>query len=128
MELQLRPELIRAERDKRAWTQERVAELTGLGVRTIQRIEATGAASLESATALSSVLEIPLATLRVDAHPRGSAGSSKPLMVDGVVLVTGAMVSMLFVPANLLAQVPVMFLVGAYFFGRSRAGKLNGTL
>lgn len=123
MELQLRPELIRTEREKRAWTQEQVAELTGLGVRTIQRVEATGTASVESATALSAVLEIPLATLRAGAAAGGHTGSRKPVIVDGVVLVTGAFAAMLFTPANLIAQVPVLFILGAYFFGRSRASK-----
>lgn len=65
MDVQLRRELIRDERDKRAWTQEHLAEVTGLGVRTIQRIEATGVASRESASAISSVFSIPLADLRV---------------------------------------------------------------
>jgi transcriptional regulator with XRE-family HTH domain len=65
MDVQLKRELIRDERDRRAWTQEHLAKLTGLGVRTIQRIEATGVASPESASAISSVFSIPLADLRV---------------------------------------------------------------
>ena len=65
MEMQIDSSLIRSEREKRAWSQEHLAKLTGLGLRTIQRIEATGAASYESAGALASVLSIPLADLRV---------------------------------------------------------------
>jgi transcriptional regulator with XRE-family HTH domain len=123
MELQLRPGLIRTEREKRGWTQEQVAELTGLGVRTIQRVEATGTASAESATALAAVLEIPLATLRAGAAAGGHTGSRNSVIVDGLVLVTSAFAAMLFTPPNLVAQVPVLFMVGAYFFGRSRAGR-----
>jgi transcriptional regulator with XRE-family HTH domain len=56
---------IREEREKRAWTQEQLAEVAGLGVRTVQRIEATGTASFESAASLSSALSIPVNELRV---------------------------------------------------------------
>jgi len=56
---------IRQEREKRAWTQEQLAEIAGLGVRTVQRIEATGIASFESAAALSSALVIPVSDLKL---------------------------------------------------------------
>lgn len=127
MELRLKRELIRAEREKRAWTQEQIAELTGLGVRTIQRIEATGMASVESATALSAILEIPLATLRADASAGRRTDSRKPVIVDGLVLFTGAFGAMLFTPANPVAQLPVLFMVGAYLFGRCRATRPKAT-
>ncbi|WP_019603055.1 helix-turn-helix domain-containing protein [Teredinibacter turnerae] len=45
-------------RHKRNWTQEQLAEISGLSVRTIQRIESGGKASLESLNALASVLEV----------------------------------------------------------------------
>ena len=60
MDMQIDPCLIRTERKKRAWSQEHLAEATGLGLRTIQRIEATGIASNESASALAAVLSVPL--------------------------------------------------------------------
>ena len=128
MEVQLRPELIRAERERRAWTQEHVAELAGLGVRTIQRVEATGTASVESATALSAVLEIPLTALRADVPVAGGDTGWTPEIIDGVVLAAGAFTAMLFTPAILIAQVPVLIIVAAYFFGRSRMGRGRTTL
>lgn len=67
MEMQVDSNLIRLEREKRAWSQEHLARLTGLGLRTIQRIETTGAASYESISAIASVLSIPVADLRVSA-------------------------------------------------------------
>jgi DNA-binding XRE family transcriptional regulator len=56
---------IRSEREQRAWSQEHLASVTGLGLRTIQRIEATGAASYESVGALASVFEVPVTELRL---------------------------------------------------------------
>jgi transcriptional regulator with XRE-family HTH domain len=123
MEVQLKPELVRAEREKRAWTQEHVAELAGLGVRTIQRVEATGTASVESATALSAVLEIPLAALRADVSAGGGNARWKPAIIDGCVLAAGAFTAMLFTPPILMAQVPVLIIVAAYFFGRNRTSR-----
>ena len=64
MDVQIDGNLIRLEREKRAWSQEHLAGAAGIGVRTIQRIEATGVASYESARAISAVLEIPVARLR----------------------------------------------------------------
>jgi transcriptional regulator with XRE-family HTH domain len=127
MELQLRPELIRAEREKRAWTQEHVAELAGLGVRTIQRMEATGTASVESATALSAVLEIPLAALRTDLPSAGGVNRWGPAVIDGLVLTAGAFIAMLFTPPVLIAQAPVLVILAAYFFGRHRTGRARST-
>jgi transcriptional regulator with XRE-family HTH domain len=69
------PKRIRAERERRAWSQEHLAIVSGLGLRTIQRIEKTGAASFESARALAAVLEIAVADLRV---PRDDDEGSAP--------------------------------------------------
>jgi|SaaInl5LU_22_DNA_1037371.scaffolds.fasta_scaffold06892_3 transcriptional regulator with XRE-family HTH domain len=52
--------LIKMQREKRGWSQEQLAEVSGLGLRTIQRIESEGRSSLESARALASVFEMPL--------------------------------------------------------------------
>lgn len=56
MDMNVNGRLIKSERRKRAWSQEHLADVTGLGLRTIQRIEKTGAASYESVRALASVL------------------------------------------------------------------------
>ena len=64
MDVQVDSDLIRSEREKRAWSQEHLAGAAGIGVRTIQRIEATGVASYESVRAMSAALEIPVNTLR----------------------------------------------------------------
>jgi transcriptional regulator with XRE-family HTH domain len=65
MDMRVDPKRIRAERERRAWSQEHLATVTGLGLRTIQRIEKTGAASFESARALAAVFEVSVADLRI---------------------------------------------------------------
>jgi transcriptional regulator with XRE-family HTH domain len=64
MDVRVDHDLIRSEREKRAWSQEHLAGAAGIGARTIQRIEATGVASYESLRAISAALEIPLVELR----------------------------------------------------------------
>jgi transcriptional regulator with XRE-family HTH domain len=64
MDVQVDGNLIHSEREKRAWSQEHLAGAAGIGMRTIQRIEATGVASYESARAVSAALDILLGELR----------------------------------------------------------------
>jgi len=73
MEVKVDSNLIRIEHENRGWTQEHLASVTGLSLRTIHRIEKTGSASFESVTALASVLAVDVARLR--------ASESKPSRV-----------------------------------------------
>ena len=66
MDVQVDRELIRSEREKRAWSQEQLAQVSGLGIRTVQRVENGGNASLETIKALAAVLELPVEALLVD--------------------------------------------------------------
>ena len=75
MDMQVDRELIRSEREKRAWSQEHLAAAAGIGARTLQRIESTGIASYESVRAISAALEIPIGALRVEDAPRRRAAS-----------------------------------------------------
>jgi len=43
---------------QRAWSQEQLAECTGLSVRTIQRLENGGQMSLESRKAIAAVFDV----------------------------------------------------------------------
>ncbi len=54
--------IIRKLRLQRGWSQEHLAELTGLSVRTIQRLERGANPSLESRAALAAVFEVDPAT------------------------------------------------------------------
>src|SRR5262245_24301573 len=69
MDMKVDSSYVRAQREQRAWSQEHLAEVTGLGLRTIQRIEKTGTASYESARSLAAVFEVDVATLRDDSAP-----------------------------------------------------------
>ncbi len=54
--------ILRKLRLQHGWSQEHVAEITDLSVRTIQRIERGGQASLESAKALAAVFQVDVST------------------------------------------------------------------
>jgi transcriptional regulator with XRE-family HTH domain len=82
MDMRVDPKRIRAERERRAWSQEHLATVTGLGLRTIQRIEKTGAASFESARALAAVFEVSVADLRV-VRDDARAGSNDHAGAEG---------------------------------------------
>lgn len=68
MEMQVNIELIKRERAKRAWSKTQLADVSGLSLRTIQRIEKTGAASLESVMSIASVLELDVSDLQKKQH------------------------------------------------------------
>lgn len=53
----------REQRAARAWSQEKLAEMTGLSIRTIQRIEKGDQVSKETLTTLAAVFEISVDSL-----------------------------------------------------------------
>ena len=65
--------IVRKLRLQRAWSQEQLAELSGLNVRTIQRIERGQNAGLESLKSLAAVFEIDLSELNQEADMREEA-------------------------------------------------------
>lgn len=56
--------LVQTLRVKKGWTQEQLALVSGLSVRTIQRIERGEAASAESLKALAAAFDVDFATLK----------------------------------------------------------------
>ncbi len=73
--------ILRKLRLQHGWSQEQLAELTGLSTRTIQRIERGGQASLESAKALAAVFEVDLSTFLTqtgDQHMNESTPKTDP--------------------------------------------------
>jgi transcriptional regulator with XRE-family HTH domain len=61
--MQIDSNRIKREREQHAWSQEHLAEVAGLSLRTVQRVESVGAASFETARALAAVLELDVAAL-----------------------------------------------------------------
>ena len=58
--------IIRKLRLQRGWSQDQLSQMTGLSIRTIQRIERGQKPSLESQKSLAAVFEINLTELQVE--------------------------------------------------------------
>ncbi len=100
-------QLIKTEREKRAWSQEHLARVAGLGHRTIQRIESTGMASFESVMALAAALAVDTSTLRINSGISESATKlpkRSPILEVGVRLLL-AILSGVAVPLILAAEI-----------------------
>jgi transcriptional regulator with XRE-family HTH domain len=63
MDMKAKSSLIRKYRTERLWSQEQLADISGLGLRTIQRLEARGSGSQESIKALAAVFNVDADTL-----------------------------------------------------------------
>ena len=70
--------LVQKLRVQRGWSQEHLAELTGLSARTIQRIERGQKARLESLKAIAAVFEVDLSALREPDMPTPATSQVSP--------------------------------------------------
>lgn len=70
--------IVRKLRLQRGWSQEQLAELAGLNVRTIQRIERGKPASLETRAALAAVFEVDISTFEAEETPMESQPTVTP--------------------------------------------------
>lgn len=68
MDMKINHKLLRRQREQRAWTQNQLAEVASLSMRTVQRIERNGIAAKESAMALASALDMNLADLLMQSN------------------------------------------------------------
>jgi transcriptional regulator with XRE-family HTH domain len=64
---------------QRGWSQEQLADLSGLSVRTIQRLERGQTASLESLKALAAVFDVELSLLK---EPEMGAAMNQDIRAD----------------------------------------------
>lgn len=69
--MQINSARLRELRTARQWSQEQVAELSGLNLRTIQRLESGAKISTESLRALAAVFDVPAESLLIG-HPTPS--------------------------------------------------------
>jgi len=69
--------VIKMLRTERGWSQEQLAEISGVSTRTIQRIERGGKASLESLKCLAAVFETPIPDLMKDNDMTSSNADDK---------------------------------------------------
>ena len=63
--------LIRKLRLKKGWSQDHLAHLSGLNIKTVQRIERGNKASLESLNSLAAVFEVALEDLQGNQETKG---------------------------------------------------------
>lgn len=82
------PKRIRSLREAKAWSQDRLAQISGVSLRTIQRVEADGAASAETRMAIASALGIPVNELGV-----GVASETYSRRLAIVLCLLGAVIS-----------------------------------
>ncbi len=78
------PARLKQLREQRAWSQEHLAALTGLSVRTIQRLETTGAAAHESRLALAAVFGLDPADLSPPSAEIDTSPPSAPTPVAAI--------------------------------------------
>jgi transcriptional regulator with XRE-family HTH domain len=108
MDMRISSALIRQEREKRAWSQEHLAEVTGLALRTIQRIEATGSASYESAGAIAAVFGLAVAALRDEGVEPATPRSWKWSLWHRMITLLGcAVAAALFTPPDFRKTIAV---------------------
>ena len=77
---------IRRWREERHWSQEHLADLAGIGLRTIQRIERGEKASRESLMALAAAFNVDVMALTVDAQSEARAQSRQKVARKGAAL------------------------------------------
>jgi transcriptional regulator with XRE-family HTH domain len=110
MDMKLNSAVMRQEREKRAWSQEHLAGVTGLALRTIQRIESTGVASYESAGAIAAVFGLPVTALRGDATAPSAPlrGTRQWLTWHRLLTLLGcALLAAIFTPPHFRLMIPV---------------------
>jgi transcriptional regulator with XRE-family HTH domain len=109
MDMKLKSAVIRQEREKRAWSQEHLAGVTGLALRTIQRIESTGSASYESAGAIAAVFDLPVTALRageVEPAARNQESGGWFTWHRLFTLLGFGLLAMIFTPPNFRLTIP----------------------
>jgi DNA-binding XRE family transcriptional regulator len=83
MEEMIDKDLIRKLRGERSWSQDQLASISGLSLRTVQRIEKDGICSLESKKALAAAFELSAFKLNVNTIEINARASNKRGLVFG---------------------------------------------
>lgn len=78
MEMRVNNDLIRKLRLSNSWSQEELAEQAGLSMRTVQRIESEGIASIQSRKAIARALNVSVSQLSIETD-EGLTQSDKEL-------------------------------------------------
>ena len=92
-------------REERSWSQDHLATVAGVSLRTIQRIESEGSASLETRMALASAFGVLAADLLPKQAARAPISLWHRLGIAGGA--SGAVVGLLFGWSGALARMPI---------------------
>ncbi|PCJ27465.1 MAG: hypothetical protein COA96_02910 [SAR86 cluster bacterium] len=95
MDLRINAEKIRTLRKDRAWSQEHLAHVAGLGRRTVQRIEKTGFASYESAQAIAAVLDLAVSDFALHDELPVQSSKVKHVLLRRISLALSSIVALL---------------------------------
>lgn len=96
--MQLNGSFIRETRTERGWTQQQLADICGLSLRTIQRVELHGIASLETSKALASAFELERTELERSqpiSRQAKTTLSAVPMWLLALTFITGLLTGML---------------------------------
>lgn len=83
------PALIKKKREEKSWSQEHLATVSGLSLRTVQRVEADGSASADTRMAIASAFGIE----RLDLMPKQTAKRATPGQIT-CSRITGALLAL----------------------------------
>ena len=86
--------LVKEARINRGWTQAQLAELCAVNIRTIQRVESDGAASLETTMALAAAFDLEIKELF--ANPEMEKKNSNKTLYIVLSLIAGFVLGLLF--------------------------------
>jgi len=114
-DMKISPSNVRRLRTQRGWSQEQLAIAAGLSLRTIQRIEAEGIASMGSVVSLAATFGIQIIDLQESESPGHQASPNHNALFFGLAVITVAALgesgrvsgpqSVVFAAINLLACV-----------------------
>lgn len=105
MEMKINAEKVIAERKKRAWSQQHLAEVSALSLRTIQRVENNGSGSLETIKALAASFELSANILFVQ---KAEPIESKPKMAAFFAFIMAIVSSVFFiVPVSMASDITI---------------------
>ncbi|MCO7223315.1 helix-turn-helix transcriptional regulator [Pleionea sp. CnH1-48] len=94
--MKLDTQKIKAQRQERGWTQQHLADVVGVSLRTIQRIEKTGATSMETVSALVSVLELEREELLAESKPEPASKQISEPLLKAAIFALGILLGVMF--------------------------------
>ncbi len=132
-ELMINSTVVKELRKKSGWSQEQLANASGLSLRTIQRVESENKASMETKVCLAATFQIPLESLNVTVSPQ--VADTRPNRIILVLLACSVFISAIsllinvsepisFI-ANLVAVFSIIYCGFKWYFSASSISKFS---